>query len=582
MARALPRSASTPALQHVPPSSMKHAAQDAACKLQSILLVAPSASLSGSLAWEPFYFKHQLDGTVSFGKVVGGGGADTEAVYVESESVLDADWQQPFVAAPWKPFTLRGGHKAQLGMQEFQGRWLYPFTLSYTPQKASREQSLGNALVQHRCILTLAAADQRTREKWLASLSQQARSPALRTSATSTDGCEIVLDPSTLQSMLEVDKLGKAGQRRRLLPVSLGNEHCGLLGPVTLPAPRGSGCGRDAQGRARPKLTTGCGKVWEAHTPLKVVRDLYDCYAADPINGIPGPRDASSASGAWSQKREHFLERYMERQTEIEGMLHKCMWSDHGGLSAAPVPEAASRTLPVGAPRDDPSERRAVAAVDSDKVCHGSAGVVDEYRQEGRASPRLRVGTRTPNAELLSNGDLTVRDWSGGVVLEPPANKSFRLTVRIVDSLDKHPVFLGVAPADVDLTSANCFRGPRSGIFLSLGGVASQDFMCALQTSGAPALYECGAKRMPDMPSLQVGSRLSMDYWEEDSAVLAEVGRSGRESPIGRVCFTLWGADNTKLCQLRPQACLREHRLGFRPCVLLCTPDSRISIEELL
>jgi len=68
-----------------------------------------------------------------------------------------------------------------------------------------------------------------------------------------------------------------------------------------------------AQKVPKPRLAAGPTGLWDSNCKLNVVRDLLDGYAADPLGGIP-PNSSSS-----------FLEKYVERQAEIERLLQdKC------------------------------------------------------------------------------------------------------------------------------------------------------------------------------------------------------------------------------------------------------------------
>lgn len=61
---------------------------------------------------------------------------------------------------------------------------------------------------------------------------------------------------------------------------------------------------------SKPKLSPGPAGMWDKSTKLLAVRDILDGYAADPLGVRPG-----SSAG--------FLEKYVERQVEIERLLRE-------------------------------------------------------------------------------------------------------------------------------------------------------------------------------------------------------------------------------------------------------------------
>mmetsp|Transcript_1830 Transcript_1830/g.5440 ORF Transcript_1830/g.5440 Transcript_1830/m.5440 type:complete len:421 (-) Transcript_1830:426-1688(-) len=82
----------------------------------------------------------------------------------------------------------------------------------------------------------------------------------------------------------------------------------------------------DAIGRNR--LPAGPAGLWEGISELKAVRELHDIYAADPLGWSPPRRPGERPSSA-----NGFLEKYVERQAEIERMLQERM-----GSPASPQP----------------------------------------------------------------------------------------------------------------------------------------------------------------------------------------------------------------------------------------------------
>mmetsp|Transcript_31880 Transcript_31880/g.80820 ORF Transcript_31880/g.80820 Transcript_31880/m.80820 type:complete len:425 (+) Transcript_31880:92-1366(+) len=84
---------------------------------------------------------------------------------------------------------------------------------------------------------------------------------------------------------------------------------------------------------AKPRLKHGPAGPWSSNAKLSIVRDLLDGYAADPLGGGPAGRSRPASSSA-----ADFLERYVERQAEIERLLDE---RRAGGRSAGPSVQSA-------------------------------------------------------------------------------------------------------------------------------------------------------------------------------------------------------------------------------------------------
>mmetsp|Transcript_18406 Transcript_18406/g.51149 ORF Transcript_18406/g.51149 Transcript_18406/m.51149 type:complete len:446 (+) Transcript_18406:87-1424(+) len=83
----------------------------------------------------------------------------------------------------------------------------------------------------------------------------------------------------------------------------------------------------------KPRLKHGPAGPWSSNAKLSIVRDLLDGYAADPLGGGPAGRSRPASSSA-----ADFLERYVERQAEIERLLDE---RRAGVISAGPSVQSA-------------------------------------------------------------------------------------------------------------------------------------------------------------------------------------------------------------------------------------------------
>lgn len=499
--------------------------------LESLLYVARPADSQGPAAWEPFRFTHHQDGSVSFRPAKGSSGCLPSADGCASlssahdECFLDADWRQPFVAAPWKPLA-----RPDLPDKDKSGGELFPFTLSYAPARPVPGDS--DSAVSRRRTVVLAAHSAKARSKWLDTLAGKARSPELRSNAPTS--------PPTKASPPSV--------RRRI--GTLGQEHCGV--PLGL-----TGKGTTSM----PRLATGPAGLWDSHSQFRIVRDLYDSYAADPLANSPvGQRkasvdsDSSSASVPSKTPKSKFLGRYLERQAEIEKLL------DHTWTGGRP--DNGNGTDPDPAEPSSPDlGARAMSPGDA-ATCVGHVAGTSDW---GALFCRYQLADKTSNVTL--EGDLLSNSrWSGGAIFSPPNERSFRLTISLLDAMDEHPVYLGLAPANADLSMVS-FYSSGGGVFMCIGGRASEDPIAALGAPGGPAFFCMGGRSEARLPNPRPGQSISVHYSESDG---------------GEVRFIVSTEDGIEIRSDKPP--LEEGLpLGpWRPCVLMCMPETRVRIVRLI
>jgi len=534
--------------------------------VQGTLFVAKSDEKGGPPEWEPFHFAHHADGAVSF-RPAGGSlprkaslpsGLTALPSHGEEELYLDADWRQPFIAAPWKPLSrgIDASQQLRVSKSKVDGS-LFPFTLSYTPFQCKPGDDEPTS--RRRMTVVLAATNPTLRSKWLASLSQKASSPALRPSeppgpASMAPAAKL---SDTLGGFPAAARLSLSSAlrppRRRF--AALGEEHRGL--PLD----------GASSSRGPMRLPAGPSGLWDMSSHLRVVRDLYDGYASDPLGAAPrmGRRlssdsasDTISGSSTPSQPTMHrgkFLEKYVERQAEIENLLER-KWGRRGEatwLSEAEAPETSS-----GMPAEAEAEEEIAGALQTDdRVVDG----LEEFVLLRRPALAGKTKNVTLDGDILSN-----RQWSGGALLAPPDERSFRLTICALDPLETNPLFIGIAPADMDLGMVNVFS--NEGVFLCMGGRASDSLISALGSPAGPAFYTSGERHPAPLPSPFPGQSLSVHFYTSEGK--------------GSVRFIVSESTGEEVFSAEPMLKQTLSTGPWRPCVLLCMPDTRVLIQKLI
>eukprot|EP00933_Yihiella_yeosuensis_P019545 TRINITY_DN15819_c1_g1_i1.p1 TRINITY_DN15819_c1_g1~~TRINITY_DN15819_c1_g1_i1.p1 ORF type:complete len:610 (+),score=109.99 TRINITY_DN15819_c1_g1_i1:74-1903(+) len=522
---------------------------------EGILFVAKGAIARGSInaaAWEPFHFTHHKDGSLSFKAVHSpqDPSSDTNAaprtLEQPQELYLDADWEQPFLVAPWKPL-------------QSQGQQLYPFSLSYAlRQDSQNRQQMGllppEATMEssfHRKSLVLASTDKKSRDSWLLSFARKSQQPALRRSNS-----VLASRGSEASGGWRSAGLSAAAECRRFS--ALGETHNGLSLNRSTPA--------------LPKLGPARPDLWEGSSSLFIVKELYDGYAADPLTAsVPfayGKTKASKGSlpmpgflteistGAdktkKQQKQNAFFSSYLEKQAKIETLLEQKR-SEPVSATSTPVPSA-----------DEVQIAEAEVALQDD---------ADAEEEVDRLSKPFEVIVRTPNT-LVEGDVLTNVEWSGGVLFDPPNVKSFHLSICQTEPLTTNPIFIGIAPLDVDLTQVNLFDCQKeAGVFLCVGGQASATLMGALGAPAGPVVYAFGERRVQEkFPALTTGATIELDYqqvWHKNGDV------------EGCVAFTVSDEEGV-LHRTKPKLCQKiDPFVDWRPCLLMCVPESHVRVNFL-
>lgn len=498
---------------------------------EGTLYVARSASSSGPAAWEPYRFAHHTDGSLSFRPIRAK--SESLASYrrqgSRDEFFLDADWRQPFIAAPWKPVSSTSLHNAK----DAFGGDLYPFTLSYAPARPKP----GDTDIGRRRTVVLAAPTSRARAKWMETLARKAHSPELRSGA-----------PANLPGAM-------SGPSSRRI-AALGEEHIGL--PVTM--------GRNV---SVPRLSAGPPSLFDSHSSLSIVRDLLDGYAADPLSQNSkrlqiSSTDSDSSRGTPSvsqMPKSKFLSRYLDRQAEIEHMLdHK--WSGGGSDSGASAPTSCRASAPEGnaddaSPQPAVFERSVEEPIMSDK---SGCDVIPSF------PPRIQLADSTSNV-ALDNNILFNTEWSGGAIFAPPDARSFRLTICPLDGLEDHPIFIGIAPSDADLSMVSFFSS-GGGVMLCAGGHPSDDLISALGAPGGPAFFCFGERHFSSLPTPKPGQSISVHYIEGENC--------------GELRFFVSTAEGEEVMSDRPPLPQGVPLASWRPCVLLSMPETRVHVVRLI
>jgi hypothetical protein len=527
------------------PSALKQAASKPL--LEGSLFVARNGSAQESATWERFFFTHHSDGSLSFRPLKESGKASTCGSISEAarrasceEIFLDADWRQPFLAAPWTPLSHSGVAEnypdkvVQPLLEDGSVAELFPFMLSYAPARPKPGDSeLGKA---RRLTVVLAASTARARSRWLGTFSRKAQSPELR-------GC--TSGPSSFSSF----SFTTAPNRR---VAALGEEHFGLS--------KTSGPFRTNSSSSR--LPAGPAGMWDSHSSLCIVRDLYDAYAADPLSQKSrrqqeaGDSDGSTAVSTPRTQKPKFLERYVDRQAEIEKLLEE----------KSTGPQSSAEMLVTSACVE--------ALVEAPRVVIAPVEPQDDVKAREVAStdlaalfpPRFALADKTSNVSL-DDHLLSNVEWSGGAIFMPPDERSFRLTIRALDNLEENPVFIGLAPHNADLSMVSFFSS-GGGMFLCLGGRPSGSLLSSLGAPAGPAYFHAGHRLPARFRSPSATETVSMHYTEGDDC--------------GHVRFLIHAADGTELRSDTPLFKVALGKGPWRPSVLLCMPGTRVRVVRLI
>lgn len=494
-------------------------------QLESFLFLARDGQEHQLTEWQRVRVAHNSDGSLSF--------RPCESERAGQELFLDADWRQPFFAAPEKPLSL-GPTLSRAGGSS--GRRLFPFSLSYAPLQG-REPPAQRVVPEwkpKRRSLVLASTDVRVRDQWLACLSRKASSPQLRASGE-------------FRSLADMLLLSQPSSKRRY--VQLGESHAGLPKLTRARPPM-------TKSQSLPRLPPARPQLWESSSKLGIVRDLLDGYAADPL---PASKHGMPTTGAEEQQeRQQFLTQYVEKQASIERLLED-------RLRPVSVKPAASALVQDLAEVAAPSAAKTEAEAEEEQMQLHIKVVLDRG---------FEVLARTTNI-IVEGAILRNELWSGGALLSPLADggdSDFQLEVSPLDTLQTNPFFIGIAPADANLTKSNFFD-TGGGIFLCLGGTAFEGLMGALGACGGPAVHAFGERLPePNLPYGAPGCKVQLNYTEAlDSHGELE----------GHVCFTVSDSEG-RLIQSKPRL---QHRIpggvGWLPCLLLCTPGTKLHVKYL-
>lgn len=319
---------------------------------------------------------------------------------------------------------------------------------------------------------------------------------------------------------------------------------------------------------AKPRLASGRADIWGAQERLGIVRELYDGYAADPFGAAMPPatkvtaevikKPPSKKEGQWSERRGQFLERYLERQAAIEGLLED-KWRRATEAPPAPckVLAAPMRT------QNDSVDSLQEATVNSAGNTSDKTPVTIQRRQ------LFRLASKTPNV-VLDDDVLSTERWSGGVLFMPPHANTFLLTICPLDPIYANPFFIGIVPSNVDLTAVNLFD--LNGIFVCMGGMQSEELIGALGAPSGPSYHVFGQRTLADdLPSLAPGQTLSVEYTEVEGETVS--------TAEGTVRFIVGDERGRGIYEARPRLPGPIRAGGdWRPCVLLCVPGSRFRV----
>lgn len=428
-----------------------------------------------------------------------------------SISFWSAAQSETFLDADWsQPFTVAPWKPIQS-----DGRSLYPFSLSYVPLpgRPRYQQGPQPSETALRRNLMLAAPSDVLRRRWLSSLARKIGSTQLRPSSTwgeLEDGADAVDRPK--RRFMELGALQAGLEKTRFL------------------------------GRSIPRLPPARAEFWEAKSCLQMVRDLYDGYASDPLSCQP-------LHGEQGGKSDDFMSQYLEKQAVIEFLLHR----KQGRLEEVKTASCKAETR----------HQEQVQAVKPSQV-------EKEVKIVTGCSFQLLAWTENLKfqEDILRN-----EQWSGGAIFARANmdDPSFELAVSPQDCPESHPIIIGIAPPDADLSQANFF-GSCGGVFMCLGGSASEGRLGAMGAPGGPFIQGFGQRQRPDLPKGHRGCQVQINFTEA-------VDTTGQL--LGHVCFMVTderGRHHQHVPKFRRQI---EGGVGWFPCILLCNPDTSVQVLRL-
>lgn len=428
-----------------------------------------------------------------------------------SISFWSAAQSETFLDADWSQlFTVAPWKPIQS-----DGRSLYPFSLSSVPLpgRPRYQQGPQPSETALRRNLMLAAPSDVLRRRWLSSLARKIGSTQLRPSSTwgeLEDGADAVDRPK--RRFMELGALQAGLEKTRFL------------------------------GRSIPRLPPARAEFWEAKSSLQMVRDLYDGYASDPLSCQP-------LHGEQGGKSDDFMSQYLEKQAVIEFLLHR----KQGRLEEVKTASCKAETR----------HQEQVQAVKPSQV-------EKEVKIVTGCSFQLLAWTENLKfqEDILRN-----EQWSGGAIFARANmdDPSFELAVSPQDCPESHPIIIGIAPPDADLSQANFF-GSCGGVFMCLGGSASEGRLGAMGAPGGPFIQGFGQRQRPDLPKGHRGCQVQINFTEA-------VDTTGQL--LGHVCFMVTderGRHHQHVPKFRRQI---EGGVGWFPCILLCNPDTSVQVLRL-
>lgn len=472
------------------------------CELTDILLVARGSSSSGSTTWEPVRLTCHRGGPLSF-QVLG----------QANELCLDVDWKKAFLAVPWQPLPMKGDPTCATA-----GKELFPFTLCYTPIRP-RIRAANSALARRTVLL--AATHEKTRSRWLNAFGRLARLPELHT-------CKSKDNHGNSNSLNSRMRHGTV----------LGDLHAGLELPQSCTS-------------QHKRLPSFCSDHTKKHASSEAICDVHDRFTIDPLSVVP-------------KQRTTFFERYLDRQVEIERLLEDrqvldqskediILHSDPGRCAQTVVP---SEVQAAATSEQERSEDR--------RTTDGTSGINSDTGQNIGIMelPGFPILARTLSANLSGN-ILAAEQWSAGVLFWPPDNHEFSLSVCLLDPPDTHPLFIGVASPETDLSTVNCFTS-TDVVLLHVGGGG-------VGVSEGSIVYALGKSIPVELPLAKPESRLTVHYQETYCEA---------SGAIGQVRFTV-GKHNAGGFHVGVKRSRKKHPAAWVPVVLLCMPGARVCVDKL-
>lgn len=279
--------------------------------------------------------------------------------------------------------------------------------------------------------------------------------------------------------------------------------------------------------------------LWSQQTPLQVMQDLYDVYASNPLAQVRKAQD------------HRYVQQFVRKQAEIDDLLEGSIVESLSLPFFVNEAKWVPSTPPV-ASTPLPDEKKRKRNTEYHNQLARITAQAELQSSEQLQSLHFPIAQQTANM-YIANCAMFNEKWSGAIVFSPSSASDFELVIELVSSPKTHPVFLGVVPVEADLDQVNLFDS--QGYFLRLDGSCGTFF----SGLGEASLSQT---RLVAEEGLQVAVRFA-----EDS--------------IGPLLHFRGQDPNGEEIWVSPPFTQPMDPGPWQPCVLLCLPETHVSLISL-